>query len=312
MQKQPIINQELRDLLPPLSPEQLEKLEEEIVRDGCTSPLTLWNDILIDGHNRYTICTRRKIPYQTIQMEFSSIDDVKLWMWQHQDNRRSLSTFGRIEFVLKLKQVVVAKAKERQRGGQGGILLRQNSAEAKETRQELAKLARSSHDTIERVEYILAHADKDTINALRWDKKGTSINKVFNNLKAASKGKQSKKTQSATSSETTETPQSQESHRCDSESMPESDTASGVTPYPGEKPGFAPGSDEELKYSSKTQLKPIPRNRPDILVRNLLSHFPKEFVPNMIRATFEILVEVGEKKQAKALAQEIYQAFGRK
>jgi len=51
---------------------------------------------------------------------------------------------------------------------------------------------------------------------------------------------------------------------------------------------------------------PIPRKRPDILVRNLISSAPKEFVPNMVRSAFQILVEIGEIKQAEALALEVY------
>ncbi len=51
--------------------------------------------------------------------------------------------------MLKLKPLIAAKAKENQRGGQGGILLPQNSAKANvETRKELSKLAGVSHDTI--------------------------------------------------------------------------------------------------------------------------------------------------------------------
>jgi len=193
-------------------------------------------------------------------------------------------------------------------------LLPQNSAEAKDTRQKLAELARVSHDTVERVEYILIHADKDTINALRWDAKGISINKVFTDLKVAidvKKPAKPKKTASSTKAEVTPSAQPQEATVLDTKPTPE--PSKPVVPtFPGETLGFAPGSEEEEKYSPKTQLKPIPRNRPDVLVRNLMAHFPKEFVPNMIRSTFQILVDVGEKKQAKELATEIYKTFGRK
>jgi len=119
------------------------------------------------------------------------------------------------------------------------------------------------------------------------------------------------KKQSSKNSETLESSQPQETGEADLESTPEVPKPV-VLDFPGEKPGFAPGSEEEEKYSPHTQLKPIPRNRPDVLVRNLLSHLPKEFVPNMIRATFQIFVEIGEKKQAKELATEIYKTFARK
>jgi hypothetical protein len=216
MKKTLVINQELHDLLPPLSPSQFEKLETEIKRDGCLTPLTLWNDILIDGHNRYEICTKHDIKYQTVQKEFSSLAEVKLWMWTHQDGQRNLTRFGRIEFALKIKDVVTTQSKERQRaaGGDrkstGKKSLVQNSAQAisnqKRTRQQIAEFAGVSHDTVDRVEYILAHADKETINALRWESKDISINKVFTDLKAANKTKQQakvKKTKDSTTASTT-------------------------------------------------------------------------------------------------------------
>lgn len=214
MKKTPVINQELHDLLPPLSPAQFAKLEAEIKRDGCLTPLTLWNDILVDGHNRYEICTKHDIKYQMVQKEFASLDEAKLWMWTHQDGQRNLTRFGRIEFALKIKDVIATQSKERQRaaGGDRKSVRKKSlvhncaqAIQAKNTRQQLAEFAGVSHGTIDRVEYILAHADKDTINVLRWDKKEISINKVFNDLKAAIQGKQPKKTKTSTTSKTTAT-----------------------------------------------------------------------------------------------------------
>jgi len=57
--------------------------------------------------------------------------------------------------------LIAAKAKEKQCGGQGGILLPQNSAKAIETRKELSKLAGVSHDTISRIEKIAAKAKEN-------------------------------------------------------------------------------------------------------------------------------------------------------
>ncbi|GHT32576.1 hypothetical protein FACS1894214_4490 [Planctomycetales bacterium] len=65
---------------------------------------------------------------------------------------------------MKLKDAVAAKAKERQ-GKRNDLKennIPQNSAECKETRQELAKIAEVSHDTLNRVEYLVQHADEET------------------------------------------------------------------------------------------------------------------------------------------------------
>lgn len=57
------IDPEFKDLIPPLTTEELEMLEESIVANGCESPLIVWNGIIVDGHNRYAICHKRGIPF---------------------------------------------------------------------------------------------------------------------------------------------------------------------------------------------------------------------------------------------------------
>ena len=297
---------ELKNLLPPLSAEEYAGLEESILKDGCLSPLVVWNDVLVDGHHRYEICTKHQIPFAVKSVVLDSLDDAKLWIWKHQDNRRNLTPYLRAELALKLKDVIAAKAKERQKASGGdrkselAKSVPQTFAEPitnKETRHELADIAEVSHTTLAKVEYITDNADEETKEKLRRGEKGTSINKEYNRLKNKKKGSK---------------PSGSAKKKPSDKEIPDQETEGFTTPFAGEKPGFAPGSPEEEKYSPKTTLKPIPRNRPDVLVRNLLSHFPKEFVPNMIRATFQIFVEIGEKDQAKALATEIYKTFGRK
>ena len=57
------INEELRTLIPPLAEDERRLLEENIIRDGCREPLTVWQDTLLDGHNRYDICEEHGIRY---------------------------------------------------------------------------------------------------------------------------------------------------------------------------------------------------------------------------------------------------------
>jgi len=86
-----IIDQEFKDLLPELDKETFTLLEENIIQNGCRDSLVLWGDILIDGHNRYAICTKHKIPFNTIKKEFASREDVLVWMISTQVSRRNLS-----------------------------------------------------------------------------------------------------------------------------------------------------------------------------------------------------------------------------
>jgi hypothetical protein len=179
------INEELKTLLPPLSEHEYAGLEQDILQHGCLSPLIIWNDILVDGHHRYEICSKHEIPFSTQTIVFENLDAAKLWAWKHQEHRRNLTAYHRAELALKLKDTIAAKAKERQ-GKRNDLKtdLPQNSAEGKETRQELAEMGSVSHDTLKRVEYLTQHADEQTKQKLLKGEKGTSINKEYNKLKA--------------------------------------------------------------------------------------------------------------------------------
>lgn len=85
------IDPEFKALIPPLGPDELRQLEENILRDGCRDPLVIWRETLIDGHNRFEICQRNKIPFETVEMEFAGRDAVMDWMDANQLGRRNLN-----------------------------------------------------------------------------------------------------------------------------------------------------------------------------------------------------------------------------
>ena len=86
-----IIDEDFRTLLPPLSKDTYAALEENLIQNGCRDSLVLWNGTLVDGHNRYEICTRLDIPYNTVEKEFDSKDEVLIWIITTQAARRNLS-----------------------------------------------------------------------------------------------------------------------------------------------------------------------------------------------------------------------------
>jgi len=86
-----IIDEEFRSLLPGLDKKTFESLEESLINYGCLHPLTLWNGILIDGHYRYTICAKHDIPFDTIDLEFTSREAVLIWIISNQVLRRNLT-----------------------------------------------------------------------------------------------------------------------------------------------------------------------------------------------------------------------------
>jgi hypothetical protein len=102
-----VVNEELKAYIDPLTPEEYEALERSILTEGCRDALVLWGDVLVDGHNRYGICQKHGLPFQTVQnTRFKTIDDVHLWMIDQHLGRRSISDFLRGVLALRKKDIV--------------------------------------------------------------------------------------------------------------------------------------------------------------------------------------------------------------
>ena len=184
------IEPEFEQLLPPLSEAEQAGLEADILQRGVLSPLVVWNDILIDGHHRYKICTKHSLKYPLSSLEFDSLESAKLWAWRHQENRRNLTPYQRVEISLKFKPHIAKEAKKNCVAGGGD----RKSDDAKsamqivanpiDTRKEVAKIANVSHTTLDRGEFIVNHADEPTKQELRAGE--TTINAVYKHLKKES------------------------------------------------------------------------------------------------------------------------------
>lgn len=64
------IDPEFRDLISPQTDEEWEQLQASILKEGCESPLTLWNSVIVDAHNHYD-CAPKRIPFATLEKAFS-------------------------------------------------------------------------------------------------------------------------------------------------------------------------------------------------------------------------------------------------
>ena len=99
MHKPPRIHPEFKALIPPLSQDEYNQLEQNILANGCRDPIVLWRDIIIDGHNRHEICTKHGLEYETIKLRFPSRDAAKLWVLDNQLGRRNITDAVRIELA---------------------------------------------------------------------------------------------------------------------------------------------------------------------------------------------------------------------
>ena len=178
------IDKEFKELIPPLSSEEYQQLEENILRDGIRDSLVVWDNngewILIDGHNRYEIAQKHNLQFNQRRMEFPDRDAVKEWIILNQLGRRNIPNYVRAELALRLKPMIAERAKENQ-GSRTDIS--QKSVESHDTQKELAKAAGVSHDTIHKVEKIQKEAPEETKEALRRGE--LSINSVYSGIIAA-------------------------------------------------------------------------------------------------------------------------------
>jgi len=104
------IDEGLRAYIDPLTEDEHEALERSLLAEGCRDALVLWGDLLVDGHNRYAICQKHGIEFQTRQnTTFKSMEDVHLWMIENHLGRRSVSDFQRGVLALRKKEILLAR-----------------------------------------------------------------------------------------------------------------------------------------------------------------------------------------------------------
>jgi transposase-like protein len=104
------IDEGRRAYIDPLTEDEHEALERSLLAEGCRDALVLWGDLLVDGHNRYAICQKHGIEFQTRQnTTFKSMEDVHLWMIENHLGRRSVSDFQRGVLALRKKEILLAR-----------------------------------------------------------------------------------------------------------------------------------------------------------------------------------------------------------
>ena len=87
------IDPEFQSQIPPLTDDEFKQLEENILKEGkLLSPLIVWNNTLVDGHNRYEIVQEHpEISFSTMPLPFESREEVLAWICKNQLGRRNLT-----------------------------------------------------------------------------------------------------------------------------------------------------------------------------------------------------------------------------
>ena len=86
------IDEEFSALIPPLSEEERHLLEQSIIDEGgARDSLVVWAGTLLDGHNRFEICTRLDLPYNVHEVDLDSREEAADWIDANQLGRRNLT-----------------------------------------------------------------------------------------------------------------------------------------------------------------------------------------------------------------------------
>jgi protein gp37/ParB-like chromosome segregation protein Spo0J len=190
------IDSEFQNLIPKLTTEEYTELENSILIHGCLDTIKVWNDIIVDGHNRYELCQKHSIEFDTKAMEFDSKDNAKIWIINNQLGRRNLPVFVKIELKLKSDEIqgLLDKAKKNQslvggdRKSEDYKSLFQTSEKVIDpinATKEIARATDTSIDTVAKAKKIIEQSSPEIIQSIRDG--DLTINKAYTEIKEQEK-----------------------------------------------------------------------------------------------------------------------------
>lgn len=168
-----VVNEALKAYIDPLTTEEYVALERSLLAEGCRDALVLWGDVLVDGHNRYSICQKHGLPFQVRQSTlFRSMEDVHLWMIEQHLGRRSVTDFQRGVLALR-KREILAQRRAQPRPSPESCAVSESASAAElpvasvPNREELAKAARLSSTQVGMIEKIQKQAAPELVAAVK-------------------------------------------------------------------------------------------------------------------------------------------------
>ena len=107
------IDPEFQSKIPPLTFEELNLLETNILEEGrILSPLIVWKGLIVDGHNRFAILKNHpEIKYTVLEKEFANRYEAIVWICKNQLGRRNLT--------LEQKKYLIGKQYEAEKQSNG-------------------------------------------------------------------------------------------------------------------------------------------------------------------------------------------------
>jgi len=80
----------LSSLIQPISPEEYEALELDLIEYGCKEPVVTWCGYILDGHKRYRICKDYAIEFQVRKSHLVMLNEAISYVCETQLKRKDL------------------------------------------------------------------------------------------------------------------------------------------------------------------------------------------------------------------------------
>ena len=108
------IDPEFEGKIPPLTTEEFQQLENNILADGVViNPIIVWDGVIVDGHNRYRIVSKHpEIQFSTCEKTFADRYEAIAWICKNQLGRRNLTK--------EQKKYLIGKQYEAEKASHGG------------------------------------------------------------------------------------------------------------------------------------------------------------------------------------------------
>ena len=185
------IDNDFKNLLPELTREEYTGLERDIVKHGILSPIILWNDTIIDGHNRYAIAQAHRFPESAIptkEIKFDGKAQAMQWIVDHQFAKRNLEKSERMRLLMKI-EAQIAKEKS----AKSIANLKQNSdgsnlehrEEDGRTAEIMAKKMGVSKNTYKDMKTIIEKGTPDQIARMDKGGKGNGVSTIAKEIKGS-------------------------------------------------------------------------------------------------------------------------------
>ena len=199
--KQLNINPVFRDLIQSLTADEFKQLEDNVLAEGIRDAIVVWNDTIVDGHNRYQLAQKHSLQFDLHEVDFNSQDEAVLWIIDNQLGRRNLTDFVKLELQQKRADVLYERGKSIKsevainRGFAGNqhtkvddlsIIDKTSRTEpAHNTRNEIAESLNWSTGKVAQGQYVIKHAPEEVKEKLRAGE--LSMNEAYKAIKTEEK-----------------------------------------------------------------------------------------------------------------------------